>query len=247
VNAAGRDGNRVVIVTGGASGIGRACVERFAREPDCTVYAADLQAPKPALDSAGNIRALDLDITDIAGMEATFAGIAAEHGGIDGFVHCAGIKGERTPVAAYPLERWNSVIQTNLSGTFFALRAVIPHLVRTQGAAVTLASTLGLVGARHSAAYVAAKHGVVGLTKAAALDYADHGVRINAIAPGHTDTPFLQIASGTDSLDGILAKHPMGRLGAPGEIAELAYFLISPAASFTTGSVFSADGGYTSQ
>ncbi len=139
------------------------------------------------------------------------------------------------------------MIAVNLSGVFYGLKYQIPALAKSGGGSiVNIASILGSVAARNVAGYVAAKHGVVGLTKTAAIEYAADGIRVNAIGPGYIDTPLLSMLD-KETYDGLVGLHPIGRLGRPEEIAELAAFLASDRASFITGSYHLADGGYTAQ
>ncbi|UNK47773.1 SDR family NAD(P)-dependent oxidoreductase [Arthrobacter sulfonylureivorans] len=237
---------KVVVVTGGGSGIGRACVEKFLVAGDWDVVAADLQFPNGTSAPTGELQA-HMDVSDPSMVDEVFATIVREVGPIHAVVHCAGIKGDRVSVGEYQLSRWQQIINVNLNGTFYAMRSALPHLADTRGSFVAMASTLGLISSRHTSAYTAAKHGVVGLVKSAALDYADSGVRVNAIAPAFIDTPFLQISTGVDDMQEVLDKHPLGRLGRPEEVAAMALFLSTENAAFTTGSVFSVDGGYTAQ
>jgi NAD(P)-dependent dehydrogenase (short-subunit alcohol dehydrogenase family) len=140
------------------------------------------------------------------------------------------------------------VIAINLSGVFYGLRYQIPAILKSGGGSiVNVASILGKVGTKGSSAYVAAKHGVIGLTEAAALEYADQKIRINSIGPGYVLTPLVKNTLDKEALDGLVGLHPIGRLGEPEEIAELALWLNSDKASFVTGSYYNADGGYLAQ
>ncbi len=163
----------------------------------------------------------------------------------------AGVSGrERHLTADYPEDEWDRVIGINLKGIWLCMRAEIPQMLKQGGGAiVNTASVAGLVGIRGTAAYIASKHGVVGLTKAAALEYAESGIRVNAVCPGVIHTPLTQPLF--DRLEGFeeqaVARHPIGRLGEPHEIAEAVVWLSSDAASFVTGHAMTVDGGYVAQ
>ena len=144
-------------------------------------------------------------------------------------------------------EYFDQVIDINLSGVFYGLRYQIPAMLPDGGSIINVASILGQAGTRFSPAYVAAKHGVVGLTKAAALEYADKKIRINSIGPGYIKTPLVMNSLDSDALNALVSLHPIGRLGEPGEIAELLLWLASSKSSFVTGAYYPADGGYLAQ
>jgi NAD(P)-dependent dehydrogenase (short-subunit alcohol dehydrogenase family) len=168
------------------------------------------------------------------------------YGRLDIACNNAGIGGESNPTADYSEEGWQQVIGVNLTGVFLGMKAQIGQMLKTGGGAiVNVASILGQVGFANAPAYTAAKHGVVGLTKAAALEYGALGVRINAVGPAFIRTPMIsQLEEEPATREALVARHPIGRLGKPEEVAELVAWLVSPRASFATGGYYPIDGGY---
>lgn len=243
--------DRTAIVTGGGSGIGRAVALAYARE-GARVVVSDIAA------ESGE-QTVNLIRQATPGAEATFVRADASRledhealveAALDRFgalhVACnnAGIGGELNPVARMSAKGWREVLDLNLSGVFYAMRAQIPAMLEAGGGAiVNMASILGQVGTARSSAYVAAKHGVVGLTRAAAIEYAKEGVRINAVGPGYIDTPLLE-ALPAEARSALVDLHPIGRLGRADEVAELVSWLSGDAASFVTGAYYPIDGGY---
>ncbi|MFC4377139.1 SDR family NAD(P)-dependent oxidoreductase [Nocardia halotolerans] len=243
-------GGRSAIVSGAGSGIGRAVALALGGN-GASVLAFDLDA-----DAA---RKVADEIVVAGGTAVAFAGDAADPETVERSVAAAqelsplgiavnnaGITGESNLVGDYSTQSWRKVMSVNLDSVFYALRAQLPVLVANGGGSiVNMASILGSVGFPTSAAYVTAKHGVVGLTRTAALEYATQGVRVNAVGPGFIRTPLL--ADDAETTDFLSAKHPIGRLGTPEEVADLVLFLASDAATFITGSYQLVDGGYTAQ
>ncbi len=243
--------NRIAIVTGGASGIGRAVALAYARE-GARVVVSDI-------DEEGGAETVGLIEEATSGAEAVF--VAADVSSPDehealveaaverfGALHIAcnnaGIGGELAPVGEMSLDGWRKVIAINLDGVFYAMRSQIPRMLEAGGGTiVNLASILGQAGAANSSAYVAAKHGVVGLTKTAALEYAKEGIRVNAVGPGYIDTPLLESLP-DDARAALVDLHPIGRLGKAEEVAELVTWLSGEGASFVHGAYFPVDGGY---
>jgi NAD(P)-dependent dehydrogenase (short-subunit alcohol dehydrogenase family) len=166
------------------------------------------------------------------------------HGGLHVACNNAGIGGELNPVGELSIDGWRKVIEINLSGVFYAMRAQIPPMLEAGGGTiVNMASVLGQVGTEGAAGYVSAKHGVVGLTQTAALEYAGRGIRINAVGPGYIDTPLLESLA-DDARAALIGLHPIGRLGRAEEVGELVAWLSSESASFVTGAYYAVDGGY---
>lgn len=241
--------DRSAIVTGGASGIGRAAALLLAAN-GASVVVADLngeaaQAVADEITAAGGIALAHAgDVTDPADADALVAK-AGELGPLRIGVNNAGIGGPIGPTGQYPIDGWRKVIDINLSAVMFSVRAQAPAMVAAGGGAiVNMASILGSVGTAGSVAYVAAKHGVVGLTKTAALEYATQGVRVTAVGPGYIRTPLLTNTLDEPTMQAIADLHPMKRLGEAQEVANLVAFLASDAASFITGSYHAVDGGY---
>lgn len=240
---------KVAIVTGGASGIGAACVKQFAAG-GAKVVVADLNLDAAEATAAtvreagGEAAAIRVDVADPASVEAMVQFATERFGGVDIAVNNAGIGGELNPVGQATIAGWNHVIAVNLSSVFYCMRYQIPAmLARGKGAIVNVSSILGSVAFAGSPGYVAAKHGVVGLTKTAALEYATQGIRVNAVGPGFIETPLLGTVE--EQKQAIASLHAMKRLGQAEEVANLICFLASEDASFITGSYHLVDGGYT--
>jgi NAD(P)-dependent dehydrogenase (short-subunit alcohol dehydrogenase family) len=235
---------KVAIVTGAASGIGRAVAQAFVRER-AHVIASDINI----CDIDGAVAA-HCDVTKAAEAEALVARAIDAFGRIDCAVNNAGVEGARGPVAEYDDAEWMHVMNVNLHGVFFCMKHEL-RAMRQQGAGaiVNVASIFGMRGATEAPAYVASKHGVVGLTRAAALEVASQGIRVNAVCPGYTQTPMvmdrgLQARRDPAAMARIVAREPMERLGSPREIAEAILWLCSDAASFVTGEALAVDGGF---
>jgi NAD(P)-dependent dehydrogenase (short-subunit alcohol dehydrogenase family) len=239
---------KVGLVTGAGSGIGRAVALAYARE-GAAVLVSDVSEKgghetEAAIEGAGGRAAFfRADVSRPAECEAMVSQAVKVFGRLDVACNNAGIGGAIAPIADHPPDAWDHVIAVNLSSVFHCMRAELPRMLGAGGAIVNMASILGAVGFAGSCAYVAAKHGVVGLTQNAALEYAAIGVRVNAVGPAFIDTPLL---AGMDAAAraGLVALHPIGRLGRAEEVAELVLWLSSERAAFMSGAYVPIDGGY---
>jgi len=244
--------NKVAIITGAGSGIGKATAELFARE-GAKVIVSDINeangnvAAEEITKAGGEAFFIKADSSNPADNEALVKETIKKYGALDIAVNNAGIGGPIGQTGEYPIDGWQKVIDINLSGVFYGLRYQIPAMLEKGGSIVNIVSILGQAGTKLSPAYVAAKHGVVGLTKAAALEYADKKIRINSVGPGYINTPLVKNSLNDDALNALVGLHPIGRLGESEEIAELILWLASSKSSFVTGAYYPADGGYLAQ
>ncbi|MCT1532131.1 MULTISPECIES: SDR family NAD(P)-dependent oxidoreductase [Sphingobacterium] len=239
--------DKVAIVTGGASGIGKAIVELFVKE-GAKVVVADLNEKlgNELINSLGDADVIFIkaDASSAEDNKKIVDAAIENFGALHIAVNNAGIGGEANPVADLSIEGWKKVIDINLNGVFYGMHYQIPEIEKVGGSIINMASILGAVGFAQSSAYVAAKHGVVGLTKSAGWEYATKGVRINAIGPGFISTPLVDDNLDADTLKYLETQHAFQRLGKPEEVAELTLWLASDKASFVTGSYYPVDGGY---
>jgi NAD(P)-dependent dehydrogenase (short-subunit alcohol dehydrogenase family) len=244
--------NKVVLVTGAASGIGRAGAVLFAAE-GARLVLADRNlagAEEAAHDIGGGAIAMGADISDFASCEAMVAATVDTFGGLDIAFNNAGIPSViGGAFEDFALDDWQRILSTNLSGVFYSIKAEVPALkARGGGAIVVTASIASLIAAPGMAAYVASKHGVGGLVKAAAIDLIKHNIRVNAICPGMVDTAMLAAATAIpEVLAGMEAATPIGRIATPEEAARAALFLASDEASYMIGTLMAVDGGVSLQ
>jgi NAD(P)-dependent dehydrogenase (short-subunit alcohol dehydrogenase family) len=247
--------NKVVLVTGGGSGIGRATSLLLAKQ-GAKVMIADYvpesaeRTVKLIKDAGGNANCIAADVSMPKQVEAMVAKTVEVYGRLDGAFNNAGIEGKMADTVEYPEETFDRIMAINLKGVWLCMRAEIPQMLKTGGGAiVNTASGAGLVGVPMLSAYNASKHGVVGLTKTAALEYAQKNIRVNCVCPGLINTPMVarMIDSGGMNEQDFVASEPVRRMGRPEEIGEGVVWLLSEAASFVTGHSMSIDGGYVAQ
>ncbi len=243
--------DKVALVTGAGSGIGRAIALAMARE-GARVVIADLHVEGAeetlALLKAAGGQAV-FQPTDVGNLDQSRAAVAravSEYGQLNVACNNAAIGGGLLPTADYPPEAWEQVIRTNLTGVFYGMKFQIPALLQAGGGAIiNMGSLFSEVGFANSPAYTASKHGVLGLTRCAALEYSAQGLRINAVGPGFVYTPMISAVNADQAVhDALVTQHPVGRLGQPEEVAELVVWLASAKASFASGGFYPVDGGY---
>jgi NAD(P)-dependent dehydrogenase (short-subunit alcohol dehydrogenase family) len=245
--------NRVALITGGASGIGRATAELFVRE-GARVAVADYSKDggqdtvKAIKEAGGDAMFTPVDVSDSAQVTRMVDAVLQAYGRIDILFNGAGILYYGT-VLETDEQAWNRVLSINLTGTYLCCRTVLPHMIRQGGGSIiNVASTVGAHDAcANAVAYVTSKGGVTLFTRAMAIDHAKQGVRVNALVPGATDTPMIRNAIAPEALEALAASHPIGRLGRPEELAKAVLFLASDDASFVTGTAMYVDGGQTAK
>jgi NAD(P)-dependent dehydrogenase (short-subunit alcohol dehydrogenase family) len=246
--------DKVALVTGAGSGIGRSVAQLYAQN-SAKVVVSDVndegghETVRLIKEAGGEAAYYRADVANPNDCEALVQFALNQYGRLDFACNNAGIGGESNPTGSYSIEGWNQVININLNGVFYCMRYEIPAMLQNGGGSiVNIASILGQVGFANAPAYVAAKHGVVGLTRNAAIEYAKSNIRVNSIGPAFIKTPLLSVLESDENLmNMIIALHPIGRLGKPEEVAELVMWLSSDKASFVTGSYYAVDGGYLAQ
>ena len=248
--------NKITLVTGAGSGIGRAASLVLARE-GATVVVADIDADggeqtlSAIKDMGGEGMFVHADVSRAADVEAMVDAAVNAYGRLDCAYNNAGIEGYYGGrLHEYPEDTFDRLMYINVKGVWLCLKYEIPQMLKQgSGAIVNTASVAGLVGSRRLSVYSASKHAVIGLTKSAALEYASDGIRVNAVCPGIIDTPMMdRLAEGRDDYAAAIpTRQPIGRKGTPDEIAEAVAWLCSDAASLVTGLAMAVDGAFTAQ
>ena len=246
---------KVALVTGAGSGIGLATAKAFA-EAGASVVLADRRddavrgAAEELTGSGRKALAVRCDVTDDAQVASMIDRTVSTFGRLDAAFNNAGVMQRRVETAEISGDEWDRVIAINLRGVWSCMKHELHQMLRQGGGAIVNCSSIGgVIGVPGLAAYHAAKHGVIGLTKTAALEYGAKGIRINAVCPGTIDTPMAHSLTGGDPevLAEFLKDEPIGRIGAPEEIAAAVLWLSGPGASYVVGHALLVDGGYTAR
>ncbi|HEV7989698.1 MAG TPA: glucose 1-dehydrogenase [Candidatus Binataceae bacterium] len=246
---------KVVLVTGAGSGIGQATALTMAREGASVVIAdRDEAAGTATLEmitgQGGRGLTIIVDTSQARGVETLVRRAVDCFGRVDCAVNNAAVRGPVVLTAEHTEENWDRIVSTNLKGVWLCMKFEIGQMLRQGGGAiVNIASNFGLVGSPGRSAYSASKHGVIGLTKAAALEYARRNIRVNAVCPGPTRTPFMEsmLRERPEVLPALEAAQPIGRVAQSSEIAEAVVWLCSERASFVNGASLPVDGGFVAQ
>jgi len=248
--------DKVAVVTGGSSGIGRATALAFANEgtkvviADVDVTCGEMVA-REIKQAGGEAIFVKTDVSNATDVQALINKAVETYGRLDFAVNNAGIGGIFAATADYPEDEWRRLIDINLTGVWLCMKYEIPQMLKQGGGViVNMSSILGQVGFANAPAYVSAKHGVIGLTKVAAIEYATHDIRVTAVCPAFISTPMVEnagIKEGTEMYNMVAGLHPIKRLGKPQEVADLVVWLCSDGASFVTGSAILVDGGFVAQ
>ena len=246
--------DKVAVITGGASGIGRATALAMAAEgARIAIMDRGLELGEEVVaalaERGAEARFYRTNVAKPADVEASFDAVLKEFGRVDCAFNNAGVAGDNNTIADTSDAEFERVVGVNLTGVWLCLRREIQEMLKSGGGAiVNTASVAGLVGWKFAAAYAATKHAVVGLTRSAALEYAARNIRVNAVCPGVIETPMAQSAQDDQAIRGIMIKkHATNRLGQAEEVAAAVLWLCSPAASFVHGHAMAVDGGYVAR
>ena len=242
----GRFSGRTAVVTGGASGLGKAAAARIVAEGGKVVlWDLNADALRAAADEVGAADVVALDVSDSGAVAAAAEASAKVLGKIDILIASAGITGATVPVHEFPIDSWKRVIDINLNGVFYCCRAVVPFMLENgYGRIVNVASVAGKEGNPNASAYSASKAGVIGFTKSLGKELAGKGVIANSLTPATFESPILEQLP-QSQVDYMRSKIPMGRLGEVEESAAMVCFMASEECSFTTASTFDTSGGRT--
>jgi NAD(P)-dependent dehydrogenase (short-subunit alcohol dehydrogenase family) len=248
--------NKVILVTGGSTGIGRATAKVLGAE-GATVIIADVQdqegsnTVRMVCDAGGQAEYHHVDVGDYEQVRALVTQVAETHGSLDGAFNNAGIEGPTAKILDVPMEAWDRVIRVNLTGVFICMKCEIEQMIKQDGGGsiVSTSSAAGLIGIPGAASYNASKHGVIGLTKTVALEYAAKNIRVNAVCPGFIETPMLdRVTDASVKIrDQLIKAVPMRRVAQASEIGETAAWLLSDKSSYVTGVAMPVDGGWVAQ
>ena len=247
--------DKVVLVTGGSSGIGRAAVVAFGRQGAKVVIASrrvdwSKETLRLLREAGGDGLVVKTDVSNEADVKSMVEATLEAYGRLDFAFNNAGIEQIPQPIVEQTAELFDRIMDVNVKGVWLALKYEIPAMLKSGGGAiVNMSSIRGVSGFPGAAIYSASKHAVIGLTKSFALEYASSGIRINAVCPGTIETPMIadMIAKESLTMEDFQRDQPMGRLGRPEEIAAAVVWLCSPFASFVIGHALAVDGGYTAR
>jgi len=239
------------LVTGAASGIGRATARRLATAgANVAVVDVDVEGGEETIEmieeEGGTAEFIETDVSREDEVEAMVETVVDTFGSLDAAHNNAGIEGDNEATVEQTEENWDRVIGTNLKGVWLCMKHEIPAMLKSDGGAIVNTSSISGQTGAGAAPYVASKHGILGLTRTAAVEHAQNGIRVNAICPGTVDTPVAERyrEKSPEEFEQFVQMHPMGRIGEPMEIAHAVTWLLSEEASFATGDMFQVDGGF---